>query len=275
MFVQLLTIATIAISSVVAQNATNATSTSNVTIASVAQAFSAAKIVPDVLPSFNPTALLGVVFTDNTTGASVNVTPGANLTREQNAIRPQVFLTSNDTSLASQTFVLVMVDPDAPTPQNPSAAQIRHFLAPGLQANGSLAAGSALVNNTPAISDFLRPSPPAGSDPHRYTLLLFVQPANFTTVAPTFVNASTPISNFNVSLFAQEVGLGSPIAGNFFFTGPDSNSTNSTNSTSTASGAAGSPTSPGSGTSSAFGRMEVSWAGIGFATILFAVSSLL
>ncbi|KAL7282523.1 LOW QUALITY PROTEIN: hypothetical protein ACG7TL_003994 [Trametes sanguinea] len=268
----LLAIATLAASCVYAQNSTN------FTVTDVEQAFQAAKIVPDVLPSFNPTGILNVVFLDNTTGTSVNVTPGANLTREQNALRPQVFLTTNDTSLAQQTFVLAMVDPDAPTPQNPTEAQIRHLLAPGIQANGSVTSGAALVNNTPAISDFLRPTPPAGSDPHRlvvvrandprkeqltmpesrYILLLFVQPANFTTVAPQFVNSSTPISNFNISLFAQEVGLGSPIAGNFFLTGPDANSTNSTNSTSTASGAASSSTSPASSnTPSSSMRLEI------------------
>ncbi|KAI9056532.1 PEBP-like protein [Trametes sanguinea] len=265
MFIQLLAIAALAATCVNAQNSTN------FTVADVEQAFQAAKIVPDVLPSFNPTAILNVVFLDNTTGTSVNVTPGANLTREQNALRPQVFLTTNDTSLAQQTFVLAMVDPDAPTPQNPTAAQIRHLLAPGIQANGSVTSGAALVNNTPAISDFLRPTPPAGSDPHRYILLLFVQPANFTTVAPQFVNSSTPVNNFNISLFAQEVGLGSPIAGNFFLTGPDANSTNSsTNSTSTASGAASSSTNPAtSNTPSSSMRVEMN------VTALTAVAALL
>ncbi|KAJ8486880.1 hypothetical protein ONZ51_g4547 [Trametes cubensis] len=168
--------------SVAAQNSTN------VTVTAVAQAFTAAKLVPDVLPAFKPAALLNVVFLDNTTGVSVNVTPGINLTREP--------------------------------------AQIRHLLAPGIVVNGSLATGAALVNNTPAISNFLRPTPPAGSDPHRYTLLLFIQPSNFTTAVSSFVNSSTPVNNFNISLFAQELGLGSPIAGNFFLTGPDANSTN-------------------------------------------------
>ncbi|KAI9000865.1 phosphatidylethanolamine-binding protein [Trametes punicea] len=264
MLIPLLTFATIAISCVSAQNSTN------FTVADVAQAFETAKIVPDVLPSFNPTAILNVVFTDNTTGTTVTVTPGANLTREQNALRPQVFLTTNDSSLAHQTFVLAMVDPDAPTPQNPTEAQIRHLLAPGLQANGSLPSAAALVNNTPAISDYLRPTPPAGSDPHRYTLLLFVQPSNFSSVALNFLNTSTP-ANFNITLFAQEVGLGSPIAGNFFLTGPDANATNST---STASSAASSSTNPSSSSaqSSGAGRAELSLTGVGLATVLLGIT---
>ncbi|OBZ76815.1 Splicing factor 3B subunit 6-like protein [Grifola frondosa] len=131
------------------------------------------------------------------------------------------------TSFAQQTFVLFIVDPDAPTPQNATEAQFRHLLAQDLQTNGSLGSGALLVNTSAALTEFVMPTPPAGSDPHRYVILLFVQPSNFTTVAPNFVNASTPRNNFNLTTFSQEVGLGSPVAGNFFLTGPD-NSTNTT-----------------------------------------------
>ena len=76
-------------------------------------------------------------------------------------------LTSDNTTLANETFVLIMVDPDAPTPQNTSLSQIRHLLAGSLRPNGSLAQGAVLVNSTPAVSDYIQPSPPPGSDPHR------------------------------------------------------------------------------------------------------------
>lgn len=98
---------------------------------------------------------------------------------------------------------------------------------------------------------------------HRYILLLFAQPANFTVDAIAGVlNTSTPISNFNISAFAEQTGLGSPLAGNFFLTGPDANST------STASGATGSSTSPAggaAGANSALGIPELSLAGATFA----------
>ena len=65
---------------------------------------------------------------------------------------------------AGKTFLIAEVDPDAPTPQNPTSAQIRHFLAQDL----ALAPGSmTLANGTRALSDYRGPGPPAGSDPHR------------------------------------------------------------------------------------------------------------
>ncbi|TFK94650.1 PEBP-like protein [Polyporus arcularius HHB13444] len=261
MWTQLLAVATTVVWCVSAQNSTN------VTVADVEQAFTTAKIVPDVLPSFDPVGLLNVVFLDNVTNTNISVTPGLNLTREQTALRPTVSFTSNTTSFAQQTFILAMVDPDAPTPQNPTVAQIRHLLAPNITLSGSLATGALLVNNSPAISDFQRPTPPAGSDPHRYILLLFAQPANFSSVVTGIVNSSTPISNFNISAFAEQLGLGSPLAGNFFLTGPDANSTgngtaSSAASSSTSTSPAGSSGGASNPPSSAVGMAELSWVGV-------------
>ena len=61
-----------------------------------------------------------------------------------------------------------MVDPDAPTPQNRSLGEVRHLVAPLVVATGAdLASGAALTNTTPAVSDYVSPGPPPGSDPHR------------------------------------------------------------------------------------------------------------
>jgi hypothetical protein len=46
-------------------------------IEAIRNAFTSAKVVPDVLPSFNPTAALGVIFTAS---EAIRVTPGENLT---------------------------------------------------------------------------------------------------------------------------------------------------------------------------------------------------
>ena len=120
-----------------------------------------------------------------------------------------------------------LVDPDAPTPQNPTSSQIRHFLGGGfhLQTEGGF--GAVLVNNTPALSEYRQPTPPNTSDPHRsvphvefrchylyivrhsYTWLLYRQPLDFpTTISPN-------VTGFNISAFALQFGLGQPLAGNF------------------------------------------------------------
>ena len=132
-------------------------------------------------------------------------------------------------------FVIAAVDPDAPTPQNPTNAQIRHFLGGNFAPNRL----GLLSNSTPAISEFRQPTPPAGSDAHRYDILnyiisfpslvdfatiryiflLFEQPRGFNS--QKVVNAMTPIQNFDIAAFASAVGLGDPIAGSFMLVAPD------------------------------------------------------
>lgn len=69
-----------------------------------------------------------------------------------------------------------MVDLDAPTPQDPTEAEIRHFLGGDFVLGNPGADGLALLSNTtPAISNFLQPTPPAGSDPHRYVNTYFMR----------------------------------------------------------------------------------------------------
>ncbi|KAK7470423.1 hypothetical protein VKT23_001849 [Stygiomarasmius scandens] len=203
----------------------------------VTQAFTKANVVPDVLPSFSPRALLNVTFTDASM-QSVNVTPGILLTMEQTAQEPQFFFLANVTIPPGITYVLSIVDPDAPTPQNTSISQFRHFLGGGFTVDNTT---GLLTNNTAALSDFMPPAPPTGSDPHRYVVLAYLQPDNFDSVASQFVNASTDRQNFNITTFAQATNLGEPLAANFFFTGPSDNSS----STGTSSSASPSGTSPG------------------------------
>ncbi|KDR67628.1 hypothetical protein GALMADRAFT_79639 [Galerina marginata CBS 339.88] len=115
-------------------------------------------------------------------------------------------------------FVVAAVDLDAPTPQNPTSAQIRHFLGGNFFLN-TPRDPLLLTNTTPAVSGFRQPTPPAGSDPHRYVFLLFEQSKAFAT--QTLVTPTTSVALFNISQFAGAVGLGQPIAGTFMLVGPD------------------------------------------------------
>lgn len=195
----------------------------DVTIPVVEQAFDNARIVPDVLLSFTPTSILDVDFIDPDSSKLElhSVTPGIQLSMEQTLLAPRFSLSTNDISIVNEKFVIALVDPDAPTPQNKSLSQFRHFLGGDFHLDGSSTIRAPLVNSSAALTEYVNPTPPIGSDAHRYVILLFVQPTNFDTVARNFVAPSTPRPNFDLATFVEEAGLGAPIAGTFFLTRAD------------------------------------------------------
>lgn len=61
---------------------------------------------------------------------------------------------------------------------------------------------------------YLGPSPPAGQPAHRYTFLLFGQPANFAVPAGQRQVLNSRVG-FDMNTFAQQAGLAAPLYGNF------------------------------------------------------------
>ncbi|KAF8199075.1 PEBP-like protein [Pholiota molesta] len=183
-------------------------------LAEVRRAFNDASIPEAIKFSFDPKVLLEVTF-PQTAARPITLHAGIQLPRNATA-GPPIFNVIG--SHSNGPFVVATVDLDAPTPQAPTSAQIRHFLGGNFFLESSRSP-TLLSNNTPAISEFRQPTPPAGSDPHRYTFLLFDQSRGFNK--QTLVNATTSISMFNISSFAAAVGLGQPIGGTFMLVGPD------------------------------------------------------
>jgi len=132
--------------------------------------------------------------------------------------RPDSQVAIPHATMGDGPFVIVIVDPDAPSPQDPKNAQFRHFLGGGFVAKGP-GHGLVLVNKTAAITDFQKPGPPDGSDPHRYVFLLFKEPDGFGDQKE--VTPETSRAKFNVSSFAEKTGLGDAVAGTFMLVGPD------------------------------------------------------
>lgn len=77
-------------------------------------------------------------------------------------MQPDIFLISS--TLENASFVVTIVDPDAPTPQNRSISQFLHFLGGDFIADPTT---GLLANSSPNLMEFMGPAPPAGSDPHR------------------------------------------------------------------------------------------------------------
>ncbi|KAH9479679.1 hypothetical protein JR316_0008274 [Psilocybe cubensis] len=183
-------------------------------LATVKKAFDEAHIPGNLSLPFHPKVLLEVSFPQNI-GRPITLHAGIQLPRNATAGPPFFSVVG---PAGKGPFVIATVDLDPPTPQAPTLAQIRHFLG-GNFVYKAPKESVLLTNRTPAVSEFRQPTPPAGSDPHRYVFLLFEQSKTFND--QTLITPTSPIFNFNISSFAAAVGLGQPIGGTFMLVGPD------------------------------------------------------
>ncbi|KAB5590616.1 OV-16 antigen [Ceratobasidium theobromae] len=182
-------------------------------LAEVKGKFYSEGIVPDVLPSFNPSSFLYLTFTGNLsdgTNAKV-VLPGTSFVRNDTLVPPEL----SAQGLKGGTYVVAIVDPDAPSRADPTLSQIRHLLAANITVSNTrseyVPQSFLLKNSTAATNDYRPPTPPVGSGAHRYVALLYSQPKDFDI---SFLNVSD-IRLFNISSFAARTGLGEPLAGTF------------------------------------------------------------
>jgi len=183
-------------------------------ISTIEADFKTFDLVPDLLPSFNPSALMTVAFP----GVGP-ISPGQNLSIQQTAPAPGVTITPANSSVPTTgNFTLMMVDARA-VGTNESNGQILHWLTnfatlqnnssppPSLNVSG---AGGLVVTN------YVSPQPPVGTGLHRYVILLFSQPPSFSPPA----NLSSPNVGidlyFHLTDYISSSNLGKPIAGMFF-----------------------------------------------------------
>ncbi|KAG6829671.1 hypothetical protein H0H92_003915 [Tricholoma furcatifolium] len=173
-------------------------------IAAMEAHFKQSEIVPELLTSFNPSALLTVNFP----GVG-DITPGQALTEQQSASAPTVTVTAANSSVSLDgNYTIMMVDADV-VGSDLSNGENHHWLVNGVKiSDGTLSNASA----TPIVS-YAGPGPAAGSGPHRYVILLYVQPDNFT--APADLSKPTGVSMFNLSEYVQDSGLGPLLAANY------------------------------------------------------------
>ena len=126
--------------------------------------------------------------------------------------------------------MVFMIDLDVPinsSAPNATRETLLHWFQPNLISNmvhvNITSPPNVLVSNNDtsiAGAPYIQPGPPAGSGPHRYTLLLFAQPANF-AVPSAFASIDPPANTsarigFNITTFMKDAKLDAPVAGNFF-----------------------------------------------------------
>nr|AEE61444.1 unknown [Dendroctonus ponderosae] len=164
------------------------------------QAMKSDKIAPDVVDRC-PEKLAEVAFPS---GGQVDL--GKELTPSQTLTPPSIYWEADKKSL----YTLCMVDPDAPrTKESNKPNQWNHWTVGNIPGN-QIARGQPLV-------EYLPPCPAKNSPPHRYTYMVYKQPARINFKEPRVAaNSFQHRDGFSLRSFAQKYQLGNPIAGNFF-----------------------------------------------------------
>lgn len=157
-------------------------------------------IVPDVVAS-SPTELLDIQYP-----SGVRVDMGKELTPTQVQDTPVVKWAAKE----DEYYTLAMVDPDAPSRENPKFREWHHWLV------GNIHAGEMKKSET--LSDYIGSGPPKGTGLHRYVFLVYKQPekCNFSKIHKLPNNSGENRGKFSILKFSQQFKLGAPIAGNFY-----------------------------------------------------------
>ncbi|KAG6861738.1 hypothetical protein C0995_012743 [Termitomyces sp. Mi166 len=173
-------------------------------IAAIEAHFKQSQIVPQLLTSFDPSALLSVNFA----GAG-DITPGQLLTKEQSAPTPTVTVTPANSSVQlNGKYTITMVDADI-VGSDLSKGVNHHWLVNGVEiTDGKISNASA----TPIVS-YAGPGPAAGSGPHRYVIILYAQPDTFKP--PADLSQPTGVSLFDLNAYVKNSGLGALVAASY------------------------------------------------------------
>ncbi|KAF0915919.1 hypothetical protein E2562_000562 [Oryza meyeriana var. granulata] len=156
------------------------------------------RVIGDVVDPFSPAVTLRVSYN------GVRVVNGEDLRPSAVSARPRVEVGGDD---LRQFYALVMVDPDAPNPSNPTLREYLHWLVTDIP-------GTTDTNYGREVVCYESPRPAAGI--HRVVVVLFRQMARGTVDQPPLLR-----HNFSTRGFADDHGLGSPVAAAFFTCQPE------------------------------------------------------
>uniref|UniRef100_A0A2N9GYU7 Uncharacterized protein n=1 Tax=Fagus sylvatica TaxID=28930 RepID=A0A2N9GYU7_FAGSY len=150
------------------------------------------RVIGDVVDMFAPTVNLAAYF------GSKHVTNGCDIKPSIAVNPPKMTLTGHSDEL----YALVMTDPDAPSPSEPSMREWVHWIVLDIPGGTNPTRGNEIL-------PYVGPRPPIGI--HRYILVLFRQKGPL-----GLVDQPASRANFNTRLFAAQLDLGLPVATVYF-----------------------------------------------------------
>nr|BAX00859.1 MOTHER OF FT AND TFL1-like protein [Ficus carica] len=155
------------------------------------------KVIGDVVDMFSPAVEFTVRYGAKQVSNGCEIKPSATADHP----KAQILGPPNPSNL----YTLVMVDPDAPSPSEPTLREWLHWIVVDIPEGLDATKGKEVVA-------YMGPKPPTGI--HRYVLVLFRQ-RNGTRLAGS-VPSPEVRSNFSTRRFAAQYDLGLPVAAVYF-----------------------------------------------------------
>ncbi|KAI8355661.1 phosphatidylethanolamine-binding protein [Blakeslea trispora] len=167
-------------------------------------AFKKHEISPDIIPeNFTPSTLLSVVYPSGQEAALGNF-----IKPSESSEKPHITFVAPD---KEAQYTLMLVDPDAPSKEDPKWGPYRHWVVTNITASGELTSAHEMAT-------YQGPAPPPKTNDHRYIFLLFKQPESNTS----FQALSEEANNWDFKAFVQQNNL-ELIGANFFISRNDDN----------------------------------------------------
>ncbi|GFP83964.1 protein mother of ft and tf 1 [Phtheirospermum japonicum] len=151
------------------------------------------RVIGDVLDMFVSVAELAVQYDGK------EISNGSDVKPSSAAQPPRLRIRGS----ANNFYTLVMVDPDAPSPSQPTLREWLHWLVIDIPGGGDASEGKEIM-------PYMGPQPPSGT--HRYVFAAFRQNGIMEAVARRPVERS----HFNTRRFASENEMAIPAAALFF-----------------------------------------------------------
>ncbi|KAI1761779.1 phosphatidylethanolamine-binding protein [Hypoxylon sp. FL1150] len=154
-------------------------------------------------PDFKPTTHLAVAFAR---AAEV----GAFFRAGECGQTPHISFGPELDAPADASYTFILVDPDAPTPDDPKFAFWRHYVVSGLKPGPSEEEYETSVKGSggKVLTAYLGPGPKDDSKPHRYLFLLYREPSGF-ALGKSDVGGEELVDrrSFKPTEFAEKHGL--------------------------------------------------------------------
>jgi phosphatidylethanolamine-binding protein (PEBP) family uncharacterized protein len=129
--------------------------------------------------------------------------------KETPSISTSAISSDSTTTPTTQKFTFMLIDPDAPTPDDPKFGYWRHWVVTNIPAQSQERKEGSVVDTGKTLTQYLAPGPKDESGPHRYLFLLFAEPEQGLKLEKSDVGGEEFVErrSFRAEEFVQRHGL--------------------------------------------------------------------